>query len=103
MEEVIAIGARWQEAAKFLATGGREVFFAGLTPAAGAYVLSRLFHALARPVLLITPESAGQETFLKDLAFFLGPQARGGPQGWPRLLGFPAHEVLPFRTLGFDA
>lgn len=103
MEEISSLGARWQEAAKFLAAGGRQVSFSGLTPAAGAYLLSRLFHTLARPVLLITPETASQEAFLKDLAFFLGPLAGGGPHGWPRLLAFPAHELLPFRTLGLDA
>jgi transcription-repair coupling factor (superfamily II helicase) len=103
MEELITLGARWQEAATALVEGARQLSLAGLSPAAGAYIVSRLFRTLARPLLLITPDSASQETFLKDLTFFLGPQAAGGPHTWPRLLSFPAHELLPFRTLGFDA
>ncbi len=103
MEEITTLGARWQEAAKALVKGARQVCLAGLSPAAGAYMVSRLFRTLARPLLLITPESASQETFLKDLAFFLGREAAAGPHTWSRLLSFPAHELLPFRTLGFDA
>jgi transcription-repair coupling factor (superfamily II helicase) len=103
MEQISTLGARWQDAAQLLAVGARELSLVGLSPAAGAYLLSRLFCRLARPVLLITPESVSQETFLQDLAFFLGAQAAGGPHAWPRLLSFPAHELLPFRPLGFDA
>jgi transcription-repair coupling factor (superfamily II helicase) len=102
MEELIPFGARWREAAAALAAGAQEISFSGLSPAAGAFILSRLFQTLARPLLLITPDAAGQETFLKDLAFFLG-QNGAGPHAWPRLLSFPGHELLPFRTLGFDA
>jgi transcription-repair coupling factor (superfamily II helicase) len=102
MEEFIPFGARWREAAKALAEGSREISLSGLTPAAGAFILSRLFRVLARPLLLITPDAGGQDTFLKDLAFFLG-QSEAGPHTWPRLLSFPGHELLPFRTLGFDA
>lgn len=102
MEEIVTLGARRQEVEKALGEGARRVSLTGLTPAAGAYILSRLFQRLFRPVLLITPDTASQETFLKDLAFFLGPDAGAGPHTWPRLLSFPAHELLPFRTLGFD-
>ncbi|MDI6852581.1 MAG: transcription-repair coupling factor [Deltaproteobacteria bacterium] len=103
MEEIVTPGAGRQEVLQALAGGARRVSLAGLTPAAGAYILSRLFERLARPILLVTPDAAVQEGFLKDLAFFLGPQVAAGPHTWPRLLGFPAHELLPFRTLGFDA
>ncbi len=103
MDEVLPLGVRQQEVAAALAAGAREVSLSGLTPAAGAYLLSRLFRTLARPLLLITPDSVSQEAFLKDLAFFLGRGGGDGPHTWPRLLSFPAHELLPFRTLGFDA
>jgi transcription-repair coupling factor (superfamily II helicase) len=103
MEEIVALGARRQEVTMALAAGAKQVSLAGLNPAAGAYLLSRLFRTLARPLLLITPDTVSQETFLKDLAFFLEPHAGTGPHAWPRLLNFPAHELLPFRTLGFDA
>jgi transcription-repair coupling factor (superfamily II helicase) len=65
-------------------------------------VLARLFKKWRRPFLLVTPNGAGHESFLKDLAFFLGetPGRPSGPES--QLLLFPAHEVLPFKELSFD-
>jgi transcription-repair coupling factor (superfamily II helicase) len=92
----------WHDLASALGQPGGQVYVHGLTPAAGAYVLARLFHRLNRPLLLVTPDSGVHETFLKNLDFFLGPDPAGDGGAWPRLLLFPAHEVLPFRELGFD-
>jgi transcription-repair coupling factor (superfamily II helicase) len=75
----------------------------GLTPAAGAYILARLFQQWRRPMLVVTPNGQGHEAFLKDLAFFLGETAAALPGPEHRLLQFPAHEVLPFKELSFDA
>jgi transcription-repair coupling factor (superfamily II helicase) len=61
-----------------------------------------MFQYLHYPVLLLTPNSGIHEVFQKDLAFFLGSREEETP-GVPRLLLFPAHEVLPFRDLSFDA
>ena len=81
----------------------RQAHLQGLTPGAGAYILARLFQHLHRPVLLITPNVKISEQILKDLTFFLGEEdARAtGPES--RVLIFPAHEVLPFKELSFDA
>jgi transcription-repair coupling factor (superfamily II helicase) len=62
-----------------------------------------LFQQLQRPILLVTPNVNFHEHFFKDLTFFLGEEAvtASGPES--RVLLFPAHEVLPFRELSFDA
>ncbi len=103
LDELFPAGARWQEVAQALIQGRGEVRLTGLTPAAGAYVLSRLFGALRRPFLVVAPDAAVQEALLKDLTFFLGGEGSGGGERWPRLLAFPAHELLPFQELTFDA
>jgi transcription-repair coupling factor (superfamily II helicase) len=102
MPSFLAAGPGWRELAADLSQPGSQVYFRGLNPAAGAYVLARLFYRLKRPLLLITPDSGAHEVFLKDLAFFLGEKEAGDAGAWPRLLIFPAHEVLPFKELSFD-
>jgi transcription-repair coupling factor (superfamily II helicase) len=86
-----------------ISTQSRRLYLQGLTPAAGASVLGRLFQRLHRPFLLVTPNGGVHESFLKDLAFFLGDPLAGpsGPES--RLLLYPAHEVLPFKELSFDS
>jgi transcription-repair coupling factor (superfamily II helicase) len=81
----------------------RQAYLQGLTPGAGAFVLARLFQKIRRPLLLITPNVNFHEHFFKDLNFFLDPEVvqATGPES--RLLLFPAHEVLQFRELSFDA
>jgi transcription-repair coupling factor (superfamily II helicase) len=103
LDEFFPAGARWQEVAPALTLGGGEVRLSGLTASAGAYILSRLFAAWRRPLLVITPDAAGQETLLKDLGFFLQEPSGDSAAGWPRLAGFSAHELLPFEELTFDA
>ena len=102
MDDISPIGVRWQEVAAALGRGEGEMHLFGLTPVAGAYLLSRLFHTLRRPLLLITPDGDGAEVFLKNLAFFGG--GFPDPQGpWSLLRAFPAHEILSFHPLGLDA
>ncbi len=101
--EISRIGAAWQEVALALAREDGQIHLQGLTPAAGAFVLARLFEKLGRPFLVITPNTSAHEVFYKDLAFFLPEKESGGPDPWSRLLLFPAHEVLPFKELSFDA
>jgi len=95
-------GAAWQKATLALGRGARKIYLQGLTPAAGAYVLARLFLKLRRPFLVVTPNTGAPEVFFKDLAFFAPEAAAPGGDSWPRLLLFPAHEVLPFKELSFD-
>ncbi|MCX5893447.1 MAG: hypothetical protein NTW80_10855 [Deltaproteobacteria bacterium] len=66
------MGVESQDLLTAFAREPRQVFLQGLTPASGAYLLSRLFRQLERPFLLVTPNGEGHETFLKDLTFFLG-------------------------------
>ena len=101
-DELFPTGARWQEVMAALTRGLGEVRLTGLTPAAAAWGLSRLFAGLRRPLLVVTPDAASQESLLKDLAFFLGEMPSEGGL-WPRLLSFPAHELLPFQELTGDA
>ncbi|MFZ5453230.1 MAG: transcription-repair coupling factor [Thermodesulfobacteriota bacterium] len=96
-------GAAWQDALPALARGERQIYLQGLTPATGAYVLSRLFQKAHRPFLVVTPNTQAPEVFIKDLAFFSPEMAATGGDPWPRLLLFPAHEVLPFKELSFDS
>jgi transcription-repair coupling factor (superfamily II helicase) len=90
------------ELTAFFTKETRALHLQGLTPAAGAFVLTRLFQTWGRPFLVVTPNGGGQEGFLKDLTFFLGEAAARGSGPEPQLLHFPAHEVLPFKELSFD-
>jgi transcription-repair coupling factor (superfamily II helicase) len=99
----LSTSAGAQHLAAVLSRGPREVYLQGLTSGAGAYILARLFQQIHRPVLLITPNVNFPEHIFKDLTFFLG-EAEVRPTGpESRVLMFPAHEVLAFRELSFDA
>ncbi|MGA7561682.1 MAG: transcription-repair coupling factor [Desulfobaccales bacterium] len=102
MHSALAMGIESPDLLTALAREPSQVYLQGLTPASGAYLLASLFRQLGRPFLLVTPNGEGHETFLKDLAFFLGDPAddSGGAR---RLLFFPGHEVLPFQELSFDS
>jgi len=91
-----------QELTAFFTKETRALHLQGLTPAAGAFVLARFFQTWGRAFLVVTPNGGGQESFLKDLAFFLGEAGARGSGPEPQLLHFPAHEVLPFKELSFD-
>ncbi|MFA5110315.1 MAG: transcription-repair coupling factor [Desulfobaccales bacterium] len=96
-----SVGA--EQLAGALSREPQQAYLQGLTPGAGAYLLARFFHRIQRPVLLVTPNVNFHEHFFKDLTFYLGSEAvrPTGPES--RVLLFPAHEVLPFRELSFDA
>jgi transcription-repair coupling factor (superfamily II helicase) len=81
----------------------RQAYLQGLTPGSGAYVLARRFQQIQRPILLVTPNVNFYEHFFKDLIFFLGEDVVKATGPELRVLLFPAHEVLPFRELSFDA
>jgi transcription-repair coupling factor (superfamily II helicase) len=99
----LSTSAQAPHLAAALSHESRQIYLQGLTPGAGAYILARFFQEMHRPVLLMTPNVNFHEQFLKDLTFFLGEEAvrPGGPES--RVLLFPAHEVLPFRELSFEA
>ncbi|MGA9755929.1 MAG: transcription-repair coupling factor [Desulfobaccales bacterium] len=103
MVGTLSLSAAAQHLAVALSRESRPAYLQGLTPGAGAYILARLFQQIQRPVLLVTPNVNFHEHFFKDLIFFLGEEVvrATGPES--RVLMFPAHEVLPFRELSFDA
>ncbi len=103
MQHNITVGAGWEDISAALARGVKQIDLQGLTPAAAAFVFCRLWSRLKRPLLVITPDEVGHETFLKDLAFFGRAELSAPPGGWSLLLSFPAHELLPFKELSFDA
>ncbi len=92
-----------QHLAAALSREPRQAHLQGLTPGAGAYILARLFQQLHRPVLLITPDVNFSEQIFKDLSFFLGEETVGATGPESRVLMYPAHEVLAFKELSFDA
>jgi transcription-repair coupling factor (superfamily II helicase) len=98
-----SISAGAQHLAAVLSRSPLPAYLQGLTPGAGAYLLARFFQQIRRPVLLITPNVIFHEQFLKDLTFFLGEGLAGATGTESRVLMFPAHEILPFRELSFDA
>ena len=100
--DILPDGASWREVLPALARGDRKIYLQGLTPAAAAYVLARLFQRAHRPFLVVTTNTAAHEIFFKDLAFFAADSEAAGSVPWPRLLLFPAHEVLPFKELSFE-
>ncbi|MGB8991566.1 MAG: transcription-repair coupling factor [Desulfobaccales bacterium] len=92
-----------QHLAVALSREPRPVYLQGLTPGAGAYFLARLFQQLRRPMLVLTPNVNFYEHFFKDLSFFLVSEVVRAASPESQALIFPAHEVLPFRELSFDA
>ncbi len=92
-----------QHLAVALSREPRQAYLQGLTPGAGTYILARLYQYIHRPVLLITPNVKISEQIFKDLTFFLGEEALRATGPESRVLMFPAHEILPFRELSFDA
>jgi transcription-repair coupling factor (superfamily II helicase) len=96
-------GARARHLSLTLSQGPQQVYLQGLTPSVGAYLLARLFKELQRPILLLTPNVNFHEHFFKDLYFFLGSEVVQPTGPASRFLMFPAHEVLAFRELSFDA
>jgi len=73
---------------------GSGVDCIGLPPSAVAYLVSKLYSALNRPVFLIVPHSKAAETLDDNLRFFL-------PDTTPRPLHFPAYNILPYKLISY--
>mgnify|MGYP005844210781 CR=1 FL=1 len=83
--------------------GATPLTLYGLTPAAAAWSLARLWTEARRPILLVTANAEVQTTFFRDLSFFLSDSVGAGPEGlMPGLLTFPGYENLPFVELTPD-
>lgn len=81
-----------------LTQSGRPVEVWGLSPAAAAWSLAKLWREQPRPILLTSPTPEQQERFWSDLRFFLR-EGDSGEESIAPLLLFPAHETLPFVEL----
>ena len=66
----------------------------GLTDAARAYLVSRIYEEHRRPMVWIAATPARAERCLADLRFF------AGADDWP-ILFFPPYHILPFKRLSY--
>lgn len=67
---------------------------AGMSGADRAYLASRIFDAVRRPVIVIAPTDKAAEQFLRDIEFF-------SADGERTPLYFPAYNILPSRYLSY--
>ena len=75
----------------------------GLSPAALAWSLAKLWIELRRPILVVTPNAAQQISFFRDMSFFLAGYDEAAPDNRKNLLySFPNYESLPFVELTPD-
>jgi transcription-repair coupling factor (superfamily II helicase) len=83
--------------------GEKRLELYGLTPAALAWSLARLWIELRRPILVVTPNAAQQNSFLRDMSFFLAGYDDAAPENRENVLyAFPGYENLPFVELTPD-
>ncbi|MBI9083416.1 MAG: transcription-repair coupling factor [Desulfobacterales bacterium] len=75
---------------------GPPIVCTGLTDAACAYLVSRIYHRHHRPMVWIAATAARAERCLADLRFF------AEADDWP-LLFFPPYNILPFKRLSYHA
>ncbi len=76
----------------------------GLSPAALAWSLTRLWIELRRPVLVVTPKVTQQTSFFRDMSFFLAGYDDAAPDNRKNVLyTFPGYENLPFVELTPDS
>ncbi len=83
--------------------GSRRLELHGLTPAAAAWTVARLWRRIPRPILVVTPQAATQTQFYRDLGFFLATgreAAAAGPE--TQVLTFPGYENRPWLELTPD-
>ncbi len=75
----------------------------GLSPAALAWSITRLWIELRRPVLVVTPKAIQQTSFFRDMNFFLAGYDDAAPDNRGNVLyAFPGYENLPFVELTPD-
>ncbi|HSO73024.1 MAG TPA: CarD family transcriptional regulator, partial [Thermodesulfobacteriota bacterium] len=85
-----------------IAQGSSPLQLYGLSPAALAWSITKLWLELRRPILLTTPTAAQQITFLRDMSFFLAGYDEAAPDNRNVLYAFPHYESLPFVELTPD-
>jgi len=83
--------------------GELRLELSGLTPSALAWSLARLWVALRRPILIVTPHAGLQNSFHRDLTFFLNEGEGRAPADQPQtVLSFPGYENVAFLELAPD-
>ena len=86
-----------------IAQGESPLELYGLSPAALAWSLAKLWIELRRPILVVTPNAAQQISFFRDMSFFLAGYDEAAPDNRKNLLySFPGYESLPFVELTPD-
>ena len=87
-----------------VAQGETPLELYGLSPAALAWSLTRLWIELRRPVLVVTPKVTQQTSFFRDMSFFLAGYDDAAPDNRKNVLyTFPGYENLPFVELTPDS
>ncbi len=84
-----------------LKEGRRRLEICGLKPSAAGYALARLWQELRRPLLVVVPTPELQDSFSRDLRFFLRDSEEDDPALGP-VFSFPAYEELDFVDLAPD-
>ena len=69
---------------------GSPVRFTGLSGAAAACAVARIYSARPRPVLIVVPDAKAADAYHGDLAFFLGASRH-----WVER--FPGYNLQPFK------
>ena len=79
-----------------IANQSRTVEFAGLSGSDQALLISRIYHQLHFPILVVAPSVKQAQRFLEDLRFF---NHRAGAA----LFLFPPYNILPYKFLSYHS
>ena len=79
-----------------IANQSRTVEFAGLSGSDQALLISRIYHQLHFPILVVAPSVKQAQRFLEDLRFF---NHRAGAV----LFLFPPYNILPYKFLSYHS
>ena len=77
-----------------IATRDRSITCLGLNGSDRAYLVSKIYHQLRIPMLVVAPSIKEAESFLENLRFF-------NPDVDFPLFSFPAYNILPFKFLAY--
>ena len=95
--------SKFAQLLKAVAQGETPLELYGLSPAALAWSLARLWIELRRPILVVTPNATQQTSFFRDMSFFLAGYDDAAPENREHVLyAFPGYENLPFVELTPD-
>jgi transcription-repair coupling factor (superfamily II helicase) len=79
-----------------IALQSRTVEFAGVSGSEQALLISRIYHQLHFPILVVVPSIKEAQRFLEDLRFF-------NHRADAALFLFPPYNILPFKFLSYHS